>query len=276
MGMATKTMATKTMATKMMATAGLAALVLGSATVQAISYDADPRFMQCMQSIMDEPSIPNEYGTDDSFPQDCGLVYPFSNIYNKEEVVIGEFIARSCGECAAACAASAGPAVLPESVMKTMGVAEQDQLGTILPGSYNNLCSDWVWCDPYEVDTGSYGSCYNKFDMQGEGADNTWPSDYRGVDPPYNGTDVADPFEPDNCLGRWREGSFEAYSTQVGQPAFLVGSQKGCRTSSGKVIPAGTCTLKSISSENFYDHIYSRYLDKDTQAFMSGMCQWTL
>merc|ERR1711977_195386 len=72
----------------------------------AAYYEEPPQITQCRQSIIDATSVPGG-GTSYTYPQKCGLLQAYRNIYNPKENVIGEFTARSCGECASVCVAHA-------------------------------------------------------------------------------------------------------------------------------------------------------------------------
>merc|ERR1712072_681497 len=145
------------------------------------------------------------------------------------------------------------------------GVHERDRVDRIqqILSAGAKPCTDWVWCDPYEALAGT-NECSKKLGPDYDGAD-------------YNGTEVEDPFASDNCLGRWRGGELTSYSG-YGQDLYLHGTVKGCVTSSGNVIPAGSCQLKNIVSKKYEDHLYSDENDDDVYGsnLMSGMCDWTL
>jgi len=235
--------------------------LLGSAS--AAYYEESPQSTQCRQTIVDAMSVPGP-GTDYDFPQKCGLLFPRRNIYNKKEVLVGEFTARNCGECAAVCVAQHnGPGFgLASEVLESMSEIEVDRIQQILSAGAKP-CTDWVWCDPYEALAGT-NECSKKLGPDYDGAD-------------YNGTEVEDPFASDNCLGRWRGGELTSYSG-YGQDLYLHGTVKGCVTSSGNVIPAGSCQLKNIVSKKYEDHLYGDENDDDVYGsnLMSGMCDWTL
>lgn len=91
--------------------------------------------------------------------------------------------------------------------------------------------------------------------------------------------EALDPFSEDTCVGRWRLGDQEAFTDPAtGRESYLRGSTRGCTTESGKVIPAGTCTLKAIDSDKYSDFVQGRASSVETEAdpphFMSGMCDW--
>jgi len=248
----------------------------------AAYYEEPPQITQCRQSIIDAPSVPGG-GTSYTYPQKCGLLQAYRNIYNAKENVIGEFTARSCGECASVCVAHAFGGYkyqygLAANVIEFMNETVYQDIQEILKND-GPPCTDWVWCDPYEDVAGEGSECAKKFERFYSEEDewgNSYGLDYRLTDPVYNGTNVRDPFSADNCLARWYDGKFSSYRG-YGNKVYLQGSQKGCTTHSGRVIPAGTCTLKHISSTNFNEHVWGKLEDRDLgEPLMSGMCDWTL
>mmetsp|Transcript_11233 Transcript_11233/g.28427 ORF Transcript_11233/g.28427 Transcript_11233/m.28427 type:complete len:99 (+) Transcript_11233:100-396(+) len=80
----------------------------------------------------------------------------------------------------------------------------------------------------------------------------------------------ADPFSPSTCIGPY---------TGYGPDTYLQGSVQGCRTNSGKVIPAGTCTLKQIESDKYDDYLWGNatYVENEANPtpWMSAMCDWS-
>ncbi|QDZ25280.1 hypothetical protein HOP50_16g78280 [Chloropicon primus] len=231
-----------TMTRTMLALNLLLLLLLG---VEAAYYEEDPRATQCRQSIIDMKSVPGP-GTAYAFPSECGIVLPFANLYNGREVLLGEFIASSCGECASACVAHRSGR---EFSIGTSDPSQQGSLDAIMAArNGESPCTDWVWCDPWEV---SY---------PGDNCD--------GV------TNETDPFTG-KCVGRWRDGNLEPFAG-YGMDLLLEGSTRGCQLKSGKTIPAGTCALKSIDSDKWKDHVWNASEDPKTAPLMSGLCDWTL
>jgi len=234
---------------KTISVAAIAAALFASPTAAAY-YEEDPRATECRLSVINAKSVPGP-GTDYEFPTDCGLVLPFANLYNKAETVIGEFKASSCGECASACVAQAGVVPgeegFPQFWIQTSIPGQQANFDAIL-ASGQGSCTDWVWCDPWQVNT--QGGC------------------------PDGPTNQTDPFTGD-CVGRWRDGELESFAG-YGNHLYLQGSQQGCKLSSGTVVPPGTCTLKEIVSSKWKDHVYNASEDPRTTPLMSGMCDWTL
>ena len=57
------------------------------------------------------------------------------------------------------------------------------------------------------------------------------------------------------CLGRWKDGKYESYQGYGMGECLRVNMNEGCPLSD-KTVPAGTCTLKSISSPRISDHLW--------------------
>merc|ERR1712087_175142 len=92
-----------------MTTVAVLLSALGPCCARASGFAGAPQSNKCRQSLVDAPPVVGSFqigGTQYVDPQRCALLFPFRNIYSTKEKVVGEFRARSCGECAAVCAAT--------------------------------------------------------------------------------------------------------------------------------------------------------------------------
>jgi len=190
-------------------------------------------------------------------PQKCAFLFPGRNAYNREEKVIGSFIAPDCGVCAAACVASyenmdedkeSVGFYLQDEVMDKMTPSAVQNFKDLMMKSRSTCtaCTDWVYCSP-EVSVTTTG-------LKQVSGNETY---YIPEDPAF-GT---------KCTGRYVDGEMQTYGEGYrgyGPDLCLVKSTTGCNNPSpDRKVPAGTCTLKAISKTKVLDHFPPKIADME-------------
>ena len=169
---------------------------------------------------------------------------------------MGEFRTNDCGTCAAACVASyhtvsntLGSAryELLEGV-DAMQLADQVALNRTLRTRECPMCTEWVFC------------------------------------PPYASVNFREHNETSSCRLNWRVLSNGSSSPEpyhgIWEDTCNLPSFEGCETELGRVIPAGTCTLKYVNDASFDEHFENPQQDGDIKqrtngGLVSGACNWT-